>query len=188
MGVKLRKYRILNISYPTQTHNMTSSVEKPKHGQQFTPLTKFGERPSADSPKKNFQDDGRTDTDIWMRFMVANTNSRKCTGWYLYKNTAENPKHVMAQLQELYGSLPRITTIVRQQSFRLTGHVMRHDDAANKVLLWKPDGPWRRGRPTTTLLQKHHRERYELQQDKFTNCNEQQKPLEGNHQVTTSSR
>ena len=46
--------------------------------------------------------------------------------------------------QELYGSLPRITTIVRQRRLRLVGHVMRHDEAANKVLLWKPDGPWRK--------------------------------------------
>ena len=53
--------------------------------------------------------------------------------------------------QELYSSLPRITTIVRQRRLRLAGHVMRHDEAANKVLLWKPDGPRRRGRPTTTL-------------------------------------
>ena len=53
--------------------------------------------------------------------------------------------------QELYGSLPQITTIVRQRRLRLAGHVMRHDEAANKVLLWKPDGPRRRGRPTTNL-------------------------------------
>ena len=52
---------------------------------------------------------------------------------------------------ELYGSLPRITTIVRQRRLRLAGHVMRYDEAANKVLLWKPDGPRRKGRPTTTL-------------------------------------
>ena len=50
--------------------------------------------------------------------------------------------------QELYGSLP---WTVRQRHLRLAGHVMRHDEAANKVLLWKPDGPRRRGRPTTTL-------------------------------------
>ena len=42
-------------------------------------------------------------------------------------------------------------TIVRQRRLRLAGHVMRHDEAANKVLLWKPDGPRRRGRPTTPL-------------------------------------
>ena len=53
--------------------------------------------------------------------------------------------------QELYGSLPRITNIARQRRLRLAGHVMRHDEAANKVLLWKPDGPRRRCRPTTTL-------------------------------------
>ena len=53
--------------------------------------------------------------------------------------------------QEQYGSLPRITTIVRQRRLRLAGHVMRHDGVANNVLLWKPGGPRRRGRPTTTL-------------------------------------
>ena len=53
--------------------------------------------------------------------------------------------------QELYGSLLWITTIMRQWRLRLAGHVMRHDETANKVLLWKPDGPRRRGRPTTTL-------------------------------------
>ena len=53
--------------------------------------------------------------------------------------------------QELYGSLPRITTIVRQRRLRLAGHVMRRDEVANKVLLWKPDYPRRRGRPKTTL-------------------------------------
>ncbi|KAI0208133.1 hypothetical protein LSAT2_007183 [Lamellibrachia satsuma] len=42
--------------------------------------------------------------------------------------------------QELYGFLPRITTIVRQRRLRLAGQVMRYDEAANKVLLWKPDG------------------------------------------------
>ena len=42
--------------------------------------------------------------------------------------------------QELCGSLPWITTIMRQQCLRLVGHVMRHDEAANKVMLWKPDG------------------------------------------------
>ena len=45
--------------------------------------------------------------------MVANTNSRKCTGWHLLKNVAENSKTLLA------------------------GHVIRHDEVA---LLWKPDG------------------------------------------------
>ena len=34
----------------TQSHSMTSSAEKHRHGQQFTPLTKFGESLSANSP------------------------------------------------------------------------------------------------------------------------------------------
>ena len=41
-------------SDPTHTLSMTSSAEKNRHGQQFTPLTKFGERPSADSPNRRF--------------------------------------------------------------------------------------------------------------------------------------
>ena len=52
--------------------------------------------------------------------------------------------------QELYGSFPRITT-ERKRRLHLAGCVMRHDEAANKVLLWKPGGPQRRGRPTTNL-------------------------------------
>ena len=78
--------------------------------------------------------------------------------------------------QELYGSLPRTTTIVRQRRLRLAGHVMRHDEAANKVLLWEPVGPQRRGRPTTTL------------QNILENSgNEEPKPLEGHHHVTILS-
>ena len=34
--------------------------------------------------------------------------------------------------QELYGSLPRITTIVRRRRLRLAGHVMCHDEVANQ--------------------------------------------------------
>ena len=85
---------------------------------------------------------------------------------------------------QLYCSLPRITTIVRQRCLRLAGHVVRHAEAANKVLLWKPDGPRRRGRPTTT---KHTREKHEPQRDKSNSGNEEPKPLERNHHVTTLS-
>ena len=42
-------------------------------------------------------------------------------------------------------------TNVKKRRLRLADHVIRHDEAANKVLLWKPDGPRRRGRPTKTL-------------------------------------
>ncbi|KAI0232909.1 Alternative oxidase, mitochondrial [Lamellibrachia satsuma] len=41
-------------------------------------------------------------------------------------------------------SLPWITTIARQRCLHLAGHVIRHDEVSNKVLLWKPDGPRRR--------------------------------------------
>ncbi|KAI0231624.1 hypothetical protein LSAT2_018021 [Lamellibrachia satsuma] len=60
--------------------------------------------------------------------------------------------------QNLYASLKRITTIVIQLSLRLAGHVMRHDEAAKKVLLWKPDGP-RRG-VTCPPIKKSEAEKY----------------------------
>ncbi|KAI0208625.1 hypothetical protein LSAT2_006678 [Lamellibrachia satsuma] len=34
-------------------------------------------------------------------------------------------------------------------SIRSSRHVLRHDEVANKVLLWKPGGPRRRSRLTT---------------------------------------
>ena len=49
-GSQIGKVEDFKYLGPTQTHSMTSSAEKPRHGRQFTPLTKFGERPSADSP------------------------------------------------------------------------------------------------------------------------------------------
>ena len=90
-----------------------------------------------------------------MRFVVTNAISKKnaLDGTYtrmLQKILNVSWRHHMNN-HELYGSLPRITTIVRQRRLRLAGHVMRYDEAANKVLLWKPDGPRRKGRPTTTL-------------------------------------
>ena len=39
-----------DLAIVTHTNTVTSSVEKPRHVQQFTPLTNFGERPSAESP------------------------------------------------------------------------------------------------------------------------------------------
>ena len=62
----------------------------------------------------------------------------------LQKNQNVSWRHHMTN-QELCGSLPRINTIVRQWRLRQAGHVMRHDEAANKDLLWKPGGPRRRG-------------------------------------------
>ena len=64
----------------------------------------------------------------------------------LQKTQNASWRHHMTN-QELYGSFPQITTIVRQWRLRLAGHGMRHDE----VLFWKPDGPRRRGRPKTTL-------------------------------------
>ena len=82
--------------------------------------------------------------------MVANTNSRKCIGWHLHKNAAENSKR--------HGAITRTAWPPPTDHYHcetteslLAGHVISHDDVVNKVLLWKPNGPRRRGQPTTTL-------------------------------------
>ena len=53
--------------------------------------------------------------------------------------------------QELYGELPRITSVIRNRRLALAGHVMRHDEIAAKVLLWKPEEKRRVGRPSLTI-------------------------------------
>ena len=53
-GSQIENVEFFNISDPIQTLSMTSSAETNRHGQQFTSLTKFGERPSADSPNRRF--------------------------------------------------------------------------------------------------------------------------------------
>ncbi|KAI0234594.1 hypothetical protein LSAT2_015084 [Lamellibrachia satsuma] len=64
--------------------------------------------------------------------MVAITNSRKCTGWYPYKRLLRKTLNVSLRNHmtnhELYGSLARITTIVRLRRLRLAGHVLGHDE------------------------------------------------------------
>ena len=51
----------------------------------------------------------------------------------------------------LYGNLPRISSIVRKRRLALGGHVMRHQEAANKLLLWSPEARRRTGRPFATV-------------------------------------
>jgi len=52
---------------------------------------------------------------------------------------------------ELYGSLPRVSWVVRRRRLLLAGHTARHDDPAGKVLLWSPEKKKRRGRPRITV-------------------------------------
>eukprot|EP00058_Branchiostoma_floridae_P025155 XP_002610645.1 hypothetical protein BRAFLDRAFT_65836 [Branchiostoma floridae] len=52
---------------------------------------------------------------------------------------------------QLYNGLPRITRVIRDRRLALAGHVMRHDEMAGRVLLWRPDDKRRRGRPSLTL-------------------------------------
>ena len=51
----------------------------------------------------------------------------------------------------LYGSLPKVTEIVRQRRLSLVGHVSRHDEPAGRLLLWSPAAKRRAGRPCITL-------------------------------------
>eukprot|EP00058_Branchiostoma_floridae_P024054 XP_002609544.1 hypothetical protein BRAFLDRAFT_101902 [Branchiostoma floridae] len=54
-------------------------------------------------------------------------------------------------LRKLYNGLPRITRVIRDRRLALAGHVMRHDEMAGRVRLWRPDEKRRRGRPSLTL-------------------------------------
>ena len=44
-----------------------------------------------------------------------------------------------------------LLAVVRSRRFCLAGHVVRHEEMAGEVLLWKPGEPRRRGRPSATL-------------------------------------
>ena len=52
----------------------------------------------------------------------------------------------------LYGSLPKVTSKIRERRMSLTGHCCRHnEEEASKVLLWQPDrGQPNRGRRRNT--------------------------------------
>ena len=53
--------------------------------------------------------------------------------------------------KQLYGGMPYISKVIRNRRLALAGHVMRHEEVANMVLLWQPDAKRRSGRPTLTL-------------------------------------
>ena len=42
-------------------------------------------------------------------------------------------------IQQIYGNLARITTVVRQRRLKLAGHVTRHNEPARKLIAWRPD-------------------------------------------------
>ena len=54
-------------------------------------------------------------------------------------------------IHQIYGKLPRLTTVVRQRRLMLAGHVARHNEPAGKLLIWCPEESRRVGRPKTTL-------------------------------------
>ena len=54
---------------------------------------------------------------------------------------------------QLYGELPPLSTKVQQRRMRLAGQCVRHDEVANKLVLWQPtDGHANRGRQTVTYV------------------------------------
>ena len=53
--------------------------------------------------------------------------------------------------KDLYGSLPKLTEVIRRRRLALAGHIARHAEPAARLLLWSPEEPKRRGRPAFTL-------------------------------------
>ena len=51
----------------------------------------------------------------------------------------------------LYGSVPRVSEVIRRRRLALARHVSRHDEPAGRLLLWSPDAKRRVGRPYVTL-------------------------------------
>ena len=51
----------------------------------------------------------------------------------------------------VYGSLPRISEVVRCRRLALAGHTARHDEPAGRLLTWVPEEPRRIGQPNITL-------------------------------------
>ena len=56
--------------------------------------------------------------------------------------------------KELYGTIPEITSTIRQQRMRFAAHCWRNkDELASDVLLWEPAHDTRsRGRPCKTFI------------------------------------
>ena len=55
---------------------------------------------------------------------------------------------------ELYGSLSKITTVIRERQLRITGHCVRHkEEMANRLKLWQPTtGQRRRERQSVSYV------------------------------------
>ena len=80
-------------SYINSQHDIQNS---PGMGDSLRPCQSLESAHLQTHQTEDFQEDGRTDPDIWMRFMVANTNSKTCTVWHLHaaswcKNTQTCP-------------------------------------------------------------------------------------------------
>ena len=52
---------------------------------------------------------------------------------------------------QLYGQVPKLSTIIKRSGLALAGHVARHNEPAKILLSWTPDEARRRGRPNITL-------------------------------------
>ena len=55
-------------------------------------------------------------------------------------------QHVTSE--NLYGDLPKISSVIQQRQLRLAGHCYRSDESVANLILWKPKHGYRRpGRP-----------------------------------------
>ena len=72
--------RLLMIVYTRQMGVKLRKVEDFKYFRSYT-----NSQHDIQCTKALLWDEGRTDPDIWVRFIVANRNCRKCTEWRLHK-------------------------------------------------------------------------------------------------------
>ena len=81
------------------------------------------------------------------------TQSKKLDGTYtrMLRAIYNIPWQEFRSNKELYGTLPRISSVVKCRRLKLAGHVTRHDEPAGKVLLWTPEAKRRVGRPAVTI-------------------------------------
>ena len=52
---------------------------------------------------------------------------------------------------QLYGQIPKLSTINKRRWLALAGHVARHNEPAKTLLFWTSEECRRRGRPNITL-------------------------------------
>ena len=59
---------------------------------------------------------------------------------------------------QLYGQIPKLSTIIKRKRLALAGHVARHNEPAKTLLIWTPEECCRRSRPNITLKDVLHKD------------------------------